>query len=226
MSTVIVQQRRPDTASHPFAGRARWAAATLLVTGAALQVAEFLLSGPLDDTRVRVAYWEQHLTQIGLSEAVGLLAVPFLLGWVAVIVALTRVRSPRLAWTAGCFMVCALVGLAAVHGAEMMAYGLVRGGDSAAAVTTLEASNVGLPGIVLFVLFLGGAAVGTVTMSIAMWRSPLVPRIAPVLILAFSVLDFAFGWGVISHVVALAAGAVLAWAVLTDYSRQREIAGQ
>jgi hypothetical protein len=226
MSTIIVEQRRPPTVARPFSGRARWAAAALLVTGAALQVAEFLLAGPLNDTTARVAYWEQHLARIGVSMAVGLLAVPFLIGWVAVIVALARVRSPRLAWTAGRSMVCAMVGLAAVHGAEMMAYGLVRAGNPAAAVTVLEASNVGLPAIVLFVLFLGGAALGTVTMSIAMWRSPLVPRIAPVLILAFSVIDFALRWGVISHVMALLAGAVLAWAVLTDYSRQPKTAGQ
>jgi hypothetical protein len=221
-----VEQRRPPAVAPPFTGRGRWVAAALLVTGAALQVVEFLLSGPLNDTTARVAYWQQHFTQIGLSEAVGLLAVPFLLGWVAVTVALARVRSPRLAWTAGCAMVCAMVGLAAVHGAEMMAYGLVRAGNPAAAVTALNASDVGLPGIVLFVLFLGGAALGTVTMSIALWRSPLVPRVAPVLILAFAVLDFALGWGVISHVVALAGGAVLAWAVLTSYSRKVKSAGQ
>jgi hypothetical protein len=216
MSTIIVEQRRPPAVARPFTGRGRWAAAALLVTGAALQVVEFLLSGPLNDTTARVAYWQQHLTQIGLSEAVGLLAVPFLLGWVAVTVALARVRSPRLAWTAGCAMVCAMVGLA----------GLVRAGNPAAAVTGLNASDVGLPGIVLFVIFLGGAALGTVTMSIALWRSPLVPRVAPVLILAFAVLDFALGWGVISHVVALAGGAVLAWAVLTGYSRKVKTAGQ
>ena len=225
MSTIIVQQRTPTT-SRPFAGRARWAAAGLLVTGAALQVAEFLLENPLDDIPARVAYWQQHMTRIGLSEAVGLLAVPFLLGAVAVQVALVRAASRRLAWVAGSFMVCALVGLAAVHGAEMMAYGLVRAGNPAAAVAALEGSDLGAPGIVLFVLFLGGAALGVLTMSIALWRSPLVPRLAPVLILAFGVLDFAVGSPVISHIVALAGGAVLAWAVLVGYSRKVENAGE
>ena len=225
MSTIIVEQRRPAPTT-PFSGRARWAAATVLVTGALLQVVEFLLESPLDDSTARVAYWEQHLARIGLSESVGLLAVPFLLGGVAVMVALARVGSRRLAWTAGSFLVFGMVGLAAVHGAEMMAYGLVRAGNPSAAVTALEGSDLGLPGVVLFLMFLGGAAIGVLTMSIALWRSPLVPRLAPVLILAFGVLDFAVGSPVISHVVALAGSAILAWAVLTGYSRKVEIAGR
>jgi hypothetical protein len=226
MSTIIVEQRHPATAVSPFRGRARWAAAALLVTGALLQVVEFLLENPLDDSAARVDYWAQHLTRIGLSESVGLLAVPFLIGSFAVMVALARVRSPRLAWTAGCLLVCAMVGLAAVHGVEMTAYGLVRAGNPSAAVTALEGGNLGLPGVVLLVLFLGGAALGVVTMSIALWRSPLVPRLAPVFLLAFAVLDFAVGSPVISHVVGLAGGVVLAWAVITGYSRKAKTAGQ
>jgi hypothetical protein len=226
MSTIIVEQRQPNTVASPFSGRVRWAAAALLVTGAVLQVAEFLLENPVNDTAARVAYWEQHLTRIGLSEAVGLLAVPFLIGAFAVMVALARVRSPRLAWTAACFLTCAMVGLAAVHGFEMMAYTLVRAGNPSAAITGLEATNIGPPGVVLFALFLGGAALGTLTISIALWRSPLVPRLAPVLIVAFAVLDFAVGQPVISHLVALAGGVVLAWAVLTGYSRKTKTAGQ
>jgi hypothetical protein len=226
MSTIIVEKRPAPAVARQFTGRARWAAAALLVTGALLQVVEFLLENPLNDSAARVDYWAQHLTRIGLSESVGLLAVPFLIGSFAVMVALARVRSPRLAWTAGAFLTCAMVGLAAVHGAEMMAYGLVRTGNPSAAVTALEGGNLGLPGVVLLVLFLGGAALGVVTMSVALWRSPLVPRLAPVFLLAFAVLDFAVGSPVISHVVALAGGVVLAWAVITEYSRKAKTAGQ
>jgi hypothetical protein len=224
MSTVIVQQRRPDTTAHPFAGRARWFAASLLVTGALLQVVEFLLENPRADVPARVDYWSHHLARIGLSESVGLLAVPFLLGSFAVMVTLARGRSPRLAWTAGGFLACAMTGLAAVHGAEMMAYGLLRGGNASAAVTALEANDLGVAGIVLFALFLGGAALGVLTMSAALWRSPLVPRIAPACLIAFLVLDLA-GFPVVSHVVGLAGGAVLAWAVVTGYSRRGRTAG-
>jgi hypothetical protein len=225
MSTVIVQQRRPDTPTHPFAGRTRWVAAALLVTGALLQVVEFLLDKSGNDVPGYVDYWAHHLGAIGLSMSVGLAAVPFLIGSFAVMVALARVRSPRLAWTAGSFLACAMTGLAAVHGIEIAAYGLLRGGDHAAAVTVMEASDLGLPGIVFFVIFLGGVLLGVLTMSVALWRSPLVPRIAPVLLVAFLVLDLA-GWGVVSHVLGLAAGAVLAWAVVTGYSRKARTAGQ
>jgi hypothetical protein len=134
-------------------------------------------------------------------------------------VTLARVRSPRLAFTAGGFLACAMTGLAAVHGAEMMAYALLRAGDPGAAVNALGASDLGLPGIVLFAMFLGGAALGVLTMSVALWRSPLVPRIAPAFLIAFLVLDLG-GWPVVSHTAALAGGAVLAWAVLTGYSRR------
>jgi hypothetical protein len=218
MSTVIVQQRRPDTTAHPFAGRARWFAASLLVTGALLQVVEFLLENPRADVPARVDYWSHHLARIGLSESVGLLAVPFLLGSFAVMVTLARARSPRLAYTAGALMACAMTGLAAVHGAEMMVYGLLRGGNHAAAVAALQANDLGLPGIVLFAMFLGGAALGVLTMSVALWRSPFVPRIAPAFLITFLVLDIA-GWPVVSHVLGLVGGAVLAWAVVTGYSR-------
>jgi hypothetical protein len=219
MSTIIVEKRSAGILRSPFSGRARWVAAALLVTGALLQVVEFLLENPLNDVAARVDYWGQHLTRIGFSESVGLLAVPFLLGAVAVEVALARVASRRLAWVAGSFMVCALTGLAAVHGVEMTAYGLVRAGNPSAAVTALEGSDLGLPGVVLLVLFLGGAALGVLTMSVALWRSPLVPRLAPVFLLAFIVLDLA-GWPVVSHVVALAGSAILAWAVITGYTRK------
>jgi hypothetical protein len=98
----------------------------LLVVGAVFQVVEFVLEIPLTENTAGVAFWEQHLTRAGLSQAVGLLAVPFLLGGVAVMVAVARAWSARLAWTAGCLLVCAMVGLAAIHGVELTAYGLVR----------------------------------------------------------------------------------------------------
>ncbi len=55
-------------------------------------------------------------------------------------------------------------------------------------------------------MFLGGAVLGTVTLAAAAWRSPLVPRIVPVFMLAFAVLDFAAGLGVVSHSEADGAG--------------------
>src|SRR5919197_1142813 len=172
MSLLVLEPKSPTAPVRPpCTGPARWAAAGLLVTGP-------LLENPLADPAARVAYWAQHATRIGASMAAGLLAVPLLLGGFAVQVALSRERSRRLAWTAAALLTLAMVGLAAVHGAEMTAYGLARSGNQAAAVAALNGSDVGLPGAVLFVMFLGGAALGTVVLAAAMWRSPLVPRIA------------------------------------------------
>ena len=87
-------------------------------------------------------------------------------------------------------------------------------------MAALNGSDVGLPGAVLFVMFLGGAALGTVVLAAAMWRSPLVPRIAPVLVVAFAILDFALGQPVVSHLVGLAGSVVVAIAVVTGYARK------
>jgi hypothetical protein len=221
MSSADLDPQASAASVHrPFSGPSRWVAAVLVTTGALLQVVEFLLESPLDDNTARVAYWAEHASRIAASQAAGLLAIPFLIGGFGVMVALSRERSPRLAWTAAAFLTCAMVGLAAIHGLEMAAAGLVRGGNPAAAVSVLNGDTIGAPGIVLFILFLGGAALGTLTIAAALWRSPLVPRAVPVLILLFAVLDFAVGLPVESHLVALVNGFILAWAVVTGYSRQ------
>ncbi|HWQ11611.1 MAG TPA: hypothetical protein VNL77_02360 [Roseiflexaceae bacterium] len=203
-----------------FTGRSRWAAAVVLVTGTLLQVIEFLLGDAPDDNAARVAFWAEHPSRIDLSMVSGMLAVPFLIGGFAVLVALTRARSPRLAWTAGTFLTFAMVGLAVVHGYELAAYGLTRSGDLAAATAALNGDHLGLPGVVFFVMFLGGAILGTLALAAAVWRSPLVPRIVAVCILAFAVLDFALGQGVVGHLVNLAGFAIAAVAVVAGYSRQ------
>jgi hypothetical protein len=151
--------------------------------------------------------------------ASGLLAVPFLLGGVAVIVALTRTHSRRLAWLGGAFMAFGMVGLAAAHGYELAAFGLTQTGNLTGAETILNAESLGLPGAVLLLMFLGGAFLGTLTIAVAIWRSPYVPRIVVLFLLAFAVLDFAAGQGVISHLVNLVGFTILAVAILTGYSR-------
>jgi uncharacterized membrane protein len=115
-----------------------------------------------------------------------------------------------------------MVGLAALHGMEQAAYGLTRAGNRTAAVAVLDAEDVGLPGAVLVLLFLVGAFFGILTLVAATWRSPLVPRAVPVLVLAFAVLDFALGFGLVGHLVAVAAALVVAWAVLVGYDRSAE----
>jgi hypothetical protein len=220
MSSLVVEPQIRTAAVRPiFADYSRWVAAAVLVIGPLLQAVEFLLAGEAGDTPTRVASWAANPDRIGLSMASGLLAVPFLLGGIAVLVALTRSRSPRLAWAAGTLMTFAMVGLGAVHGFEMAAYGLVLSGDLTAAKAVLDGSQLGLPFVVLAIMFFGGAVLGTLTLATAMWRSPLVPRIAVVFILAFAVLDFAIGQGVVSHLVNLVGFAIVAAAVVAGYSR-------
>ena len=54
----------------------------------------------------------------------------------------------------------------------------------------------------------------------AAWRSPYVPCIRVVFLLAFAVLDFALGQGVASHLVNLVGFAIVAGAVVTGYTRK------
>jgi hypothetical protein len=221
MTSLVVEPQIRAAAVRPiFTDRSRWVAAAVLVTGPLLQAVEFLLESVPDDNATRVASWAADPNRIGLSQASGLLAVPFLLGAIAVLVALTRGSSPRLAWAAGALMTFAMVGLGAVHGLEMAAYGLTLSGDLSAAKAVLDGSQLGLPFVVLLVMFFGGAVLGTLTMAAAVWRSPLVPRIAVVFMLAFAVLDFALGQGVVSHLVNLAGFAIVAAAVVAGYSQQ------
>jgi hypothetical protein len=225
-ASVVEPARHAAAARQIFTGRSRWAAAVVLVTGALLQVIEFLLVTSTDDNAERIAFWAEHPARVGLSMASGVLAVPFLLGAVVVLVVLTRPFSPRLALAAGAFMTFAMAGLAAAHGYELSAYSLALAGNRDAAIAALSGDNLGLPGIVMLVMFLGGAALGTLSLAAAVWRSPLIPRIVAVFILAFAVLDFALGQPVVSHLVNLAGFAIAAAAIVAGYSRQPRQAAQ
>ncbi len=136
-----------------------------------------------------------------------------------VFVLLTEQASKRVAWAGGIFAACGMLGLAAAHGFEGAAYGLLRSGNAGAATAALAGDDLGLPGITLLVLFLGGASLGLISLAVAVWRSPLLPRIVAPLMLAFAVLDFALGYAVVSHVVNLIGFGIAAAAVVSGYSR-------
>jgi hypothetical protein len=221
MPTATVEPTNFGQSLRPvFSAAMRRPIAGLLVAGPLLQMVEFLLETGTDDSAARVAFWAAHPTRTGLALAAGTLAVPFLLCGAAVLVALTLADSRRLAWLGGACLTFGLVGLGAAHGYELAAYGLAQSGELAAATAALNGDNLGLPGAVFFLMFLGGAALGTLALAAAAWRSRLVPRIVPVLMLAFAVLDFAAGQAIISHLVNLAGFTVLAAAVAAGYSRQ------
>jgi hypothetical protein len=220
MSDIRVESTNDEgIIPHIFSGPTRWVIAILVVIGPLLQAIEFLLESGQEETAARVAFWSEFPGRTELSMASGLLAVPFLLGGVAVIVALTRTHSRRLAWLGGALMGFGMVGLAAAHGYELAAFGFAQAGNLPGAESILNAESLGLPGVVLLLMFLGGAFLGTLTMVVAIWRSPYVPRIVVLFLLAFAVLDFAAGQGVISHLVNLMGFTILAVAILTGYSR-------
>jgi hypothetical protein len=216
--TVIIET--PPAITEPvFTGRSRWGAAALVTMGAALQVAEFVLESTGADVAGRLAWWQEHPDRVQASQVVGLLAIPFLIGGIAVMVAMSRRTSRRLSMVAAVALTSAMTGLAAIHGLEQGARMAADAGQDAAATGLLEASHFGAPGIVLIVMFLVGAVVGTVTLYVSLWRSPLVPRLTVVFGAAFVVLDIGMGRGVLGHLAALASGVVLAWAIVTGYVR-------
>ena len=223
MTVVTVESSRQS--QHPFTGRARWTAAAILIIGPLLQAVEFLIgTEPAGaDPAARVNYWSQNEAAVGLSITAGLLATPFLIAGFGALAVLAASDSRRLSWAAAALLTVAMTSLAAVHGVLIAAYWLVLADEGPSAITLMASASadVGLPGIVLFATFLGCATVGLLTMVACLWRSRFVPRVVPFLFLAFFVLDFALAQGVIGHLVGLAAFAVVAWAVLTDYERRR-----
>jgi hypothetical protein len=216
---IASEETSAKALTPPITGPARWTAAALLTVGGLLQVAEFALEPATGSSADRVAWWAAHPSQIGLSQAVGILAIPFLIGGFLTMARLTRQHSRRLTAVAVTLLTGGMVGLAIVHGVEMVANWLVQSGNTQAALGVLDITQPGVPGVVSFVLFLVGAMGGSLVMLVAQVRSRYVPRLAPVFLLAFMVLDFAVGSGLVGHVVGLASGVVLAWSVVTGYVR-------
>jgi len=114
----------------------------------------------------------------------------------------------------------AMVGLAAVHGVEIAAFSLATSGHPAEAAAVLDGGQVVAPMVTLMVMFLAGAVLGTLTLAAAIWRSPLLPRLAAIGVIGFAVLDFALGSPLVSHLVAFANSLLIGWAVVSDYSRK------
>jgi hypothetical protein len=184
-----------------------------------LQLAEFLFEPDQGSSRARVAWWLAHPARIQLAQTAGLLAVACMIGTFWFAYRLLRDQSPRLSAVAISMILCAMVGLAAVHGIEMAAHWAAVGGHRDAAVTILNAKDPGIPGVVGFVMFLPMAFAGNILAAVAMWRSRYVPRITVAVVVAFTLLDFVADMGVLSHAVDLLTGLLLAWAVLTRYVR-------
>jgi hypothetical protein len=209
----------PDRASNPatrFTPLGRAAAAATLLIGATFQVLAFALMPDFAKTVDRLQWIADNPTQAAASKTFDLLAVPFLLGGVIVYVLLSRERSPRFAWAGGILLGLGMCGLMAVQGFETLQLELVRDGrfDLHALADTVD--NVSsAPAIAMGLLFIGGAALGILVTSIALWRSRAVPRAIPVLLVAFFLVDVAASQPLIAHVIALIAAAWIAWTILS-----------
>jgi hypothetical protein len=222
MTTLTSRPTAAET-SFPLNRSARLVAAALFVGAGLLQLAEFILEDPADDPASRVAWWLAHDTRTQLSQTVGLLAVPVMIGSFLFGYRLIRERSRRLSAVAISLLVCAMVGLAMVQGVEFAARWAAVAGHTDGAVAVLKGEQPGMPGVVGFVMFLGCAFLGNLLVAVALWRSRYVPRPVPALVLAFVVLDFIAGQGLVSHALDLGTGCLFAWACLAGYVRMPRV---
>ncbi len=220
MTDTSALPRRTDRPEYPLVGRTRWLAAAVFVAGGLLETLSFLLESGDLDAPARIAWWLAHPLRTQLAQASGLLAIACLVGTFWFAYPLLRAGSRRLSGVAVTLLMTAMVGLAAVQGIELAAYWAAAGGHADAAAGILTADDPGLAGAVGFVMFLPAAVLGNLLAAVAMWRSRFVPRVVVVVVLAFTVLDFGAGLGVLSHAVDLVTGVVLAWAVVTGYVRR------
>ena len=156
-----------------------------------------------------------HPTRADVSKTFDLLAVPFLLAGVIVYVLLTRERTPRLAWASGIVFGLGTCGLMAVQGWETLEFALVTDGrfrlaflaDVVDSVPTATAVAMGI-------MFIGCAVLGLVLTALALWRSRVVPRAVPILMIVFIVTDVALQQPLVAHVIALVAALWIATTIL------------
>ena len=163
-SPTTSAQFSPEALTPPIIGAARWSAAALLTVGALLQVVEFALGPPAASSADRVAWAAEHGSQMGLSQAAGILAVPFLIGGFLSMARLTRQHSRRVTAAAVALLIGGMVGLAVIQTVEMVANWLVQSGNTQAALGVLELTQPGVPGLLSIVMFIIGAMGGCLVM--------------------------------------------------------------
>lgn len=207
----------PDLESSParrFTPFGRLAGAGTLVLGALFQVLAFATEPAHPETIDRLHWIAENEAQADLVKIFDFLAMPFLFGAVIVYVLLSRVKSPKLAYTGGVLLACGMLGLTAAHGFEILEFKLAQDGrfDLDALADAVDGASP--PLIVMFLFFIPGAVFGLLTMTVALWRSGAVPRAPVLLIPVFIVLDIPLQHGLIAHAIALAGACWIASAVL------------
>jgi len=218
VSTVVSALTVADREANPaarFTALGRWAAAGTLVVGATFQVVAFALIPDFDNTVDRLEWIAAHSARAEVSKTFDLLAVPFLLAGVIVYVLLTRERTPRLAWASGIVLGLGLCGLMAVQGWETLEFALVTDGRSHLVPLADVADNASTaPAAAMGIMFIAGAVFGIVLTALALWRSRVVPRAVPILMIAFIVTDIALSQPLIAHVIALVGALWIATTIL------------
>ncbi len=190
----------------------RRATAVLLVTAAVLELIESVIS-PLHNTStsselVRLAAHQSAFTASVLCGMVAVLLFgPGFLGLAQSCAGTT----PRLARFAGWTAVVSMTAFFGVRGIQAVQLASVRKGlDPHTAGRVIDGAASNPLGILVLLLFLGGALVGLISLAVAAWRSGF-PRVPAVLLALFQFVDLALPghYGtVLSHTVLLVA---LAW---------------
>jgi hypothetical protein len=190
----------------------RRATAVLLVAASALELLETVVS-PLrgGSTSSDLAHVAAHQGRFTVSVLCGMTAVllygPGFLG----LADFCFTRTPRLARFAGWTAAVSMTAFFGVRGIQAVQLATVREGlDHHTAGKVIDAASSNPLGILVLLLFLGGAVVGTVSLAVATWRAGL-PKVAAVLLGVFQFVDLALPGHlgtVLSHTVLLVA---LAW---------------
>jgi hypothetical protein len=207
-------------ATWPTAGRV--AASATLVLAAGVPLVSHVTQPTLPGTEDAVAWAAADAGTAELTKLLDVLALPFLFGAALVYVLLSRQGSPRLAYAGGALLGCGLVGLSAVEGYEALAVSLAGDPrtDRDGLVTALDQTE-GAAAMLMLVLLLGGALVGTLLLAGAFWRSGAVPReiavLLPLPILVDVVVTEGLGIGPhwVSHALSLVVGCLIAGVVLS-----------
>jgi hypothetical protein len=190
----------------------RRATAVLLVAASGLELAETVIS-PLKDgsTSSELIRLAAHQGRFTVSVLCGMAAVllfgPAFLG----LADSCASRTPRLARFAGWTAAVSMTAFFGVRGIQTVELATAHEGlDHQTAGEVIDAVGANPLGIVVLLLFLGGALVGTVSLAVAAWRADF-PRVPAVLLALFQLVDLAapgHAGTVLAHTLLLVA---LAW---------------
>lgn len=196
-----------------FAGRR--VTAVLLVLAPIAEIVEATLSPLRDGTTTedlgRIA---AHQQAFAVSVVIGLIGTLLYLPGFLGLMELCRSRTPRWARLSGWLVLLSISCFVGVRATQATELSLARSGLPVPQAAGILDAGWGSPiGMIVFLLFLGGAFVGLVAMGVTVWRAGF-PRPAAVLLALFQPIDLLAGghWGtVVSHTVLLVA---LGWLAL------------